>query len=153
MRTDKPILVVGAGLAGLRAAEALRGQGWRGLVRVVGAERHMPYTRPPLSKQFLAGDGVFDEVELEPKETVSDVEWSLETEVLSVELAQQVVVTAPGESIKYCGLIAATGVSSRRLPIVRPSDTPWITLRTLEDAQVLRAAIAYRRDPRRVHWM
>ena len=71
------IAVVGASLAGLRAAETLRAEGYRGRVVLIGAERHLPYDRPPLSKQFLAGTWGLDRLLLRPPSKVDALSLEL----------------------------------------------------------------------------
>ena len=80
----RPIVIVGASLAGLRAAQALRGAGHEGEVVVVGAEERLPYTRPPLSKDLLAGVQEAEQCAL-PSQKV-DAEWRLGTRVVAADL-------------------------------------------------------------------
>ncbi|MGC5568617.1 NAD(P)/FAD-dependent oxidoreductase [Streptomyces sp. FR-108] len=127
-------------MAGLRAAEQLRAAGWRGPVVLVGDEPHMPYNRPPLSKEALAGDAPFASLALRPRASVSDVRWRLGTRVTGADLDRRTVELDNGETLSYGGLVAATGMRSRRLPWPGPVRGRH-TVRTLADARGLRAAL------------
>ncbi|WP_404187828.1 NAD(P)/FAD-dependent oxidoreductase [Streptomyces tauricus] len=135
-----PVVVAGASMAGLRAAEQLRAAGWRGPVVLVGDEPHMPYNRPPLSKEALAGDASFGSLTLLPRASVSDVRWRLGTRVVAADLDRRTVTLDDGEMLSYGGLVAATGMRSRRLPCPGPRRGRH-TVRTLADARGLRAAL------------
>ncbi|MFD6289010.1 NAD(P)/FAD-dependent oxidoreductase [Streptomyces sp. NPDC060205] len=133
--------MVGASMAGLRTAEQLRAAGWRGPVVLVGDEPHMPYNRPPLSKEALAGDASFGELTFLPRASVSDVRWRLGTRVVAADLDRRTVTLDDGETLSYGGLVAATGMRSRRLPCPGPRRGRH-TVRTVADARGLRAALA-----------
>ena len=134
------IVVVGAGLGGLRAAEQLRTAGFAGDVVVVGDEPHLPYTRPPLSKEGLSGDLSHETVVFRRKSSVDDVTWRLGTSVVTADLGARTVRLADGTDLAYDGLVAATGVSARRLPLDAPPQWRHV-VRTLDDATALRAAM------------
>lgn len=104
------IVVVGASLAGLRAAETLRNQGHESPVVVVGAERHMPYDRPPLSKKVLAGEWEPERVFLRRLDDIGslDVEWRLGAPAVGLDLGERVVRLADGE-LGFDGLVIACG--------------------------------------------
>ncbi|MFF4258824.1 NAD(P)/FAD-dependent oxidoreductase [Streptomyces sp. NPDC001663] len=131
------IVVAGASMAGLRAAEQLRAAGWTGAITLVGDEPHMPYNRPPLSKEVLAGKAPFESLAFRPRASVADVEWRLGTKVVASRLAERVVELDDGESLSYDGLVVATGMRPRRLSCPGPL-TGRHTVRTLADAQGLR---------------
>ncbi|MEX2627461.1 MAG: FAD-dependent oxidoreductase [Ilumatobacteraceae bacterium] len=155
------IVVVGASLAGLRTAETLRNEGYEGSVTVIGAEPHLPYDRPPLSKKVLAGVWEPERVALRRPDDMGslDVEWRLGTRATGLDLAGRVVRLGDHDGIGFDGLVLACGAAPKMLPGVqatRPdtdtgsdtgSDTdsegPMITaLRTLDDSLALRRRIA-----------
>ncbi|MGH4035393.1 NAD(P)/FAD-dependent oxidoreductase [Actinomycetota bacterium Odt1-20B] len=134
------VLVVGGSLGGLRAAEQLRAAGWRGPVTVVGDEPHMPYNRPPLSKEALAGTASFDSLAFTPRAAAADVEWLLGRRVCAVRLRERLAVLDDGTELGFAGLVAATGLRPRRLTCPGPAgpDSGRHVLRTLGDARALR---------------
>jgi NADPH-dependent 2,4-dienoyl-CoA reductase/sulfur reductase-like enzyme len=129
------IVVVGASLAGLRAAEALRGAGFDGELTVVGEELEVPYDRPPLSKQLLAGDVEPAECRL-AQDPALEATWRLGRRATGLDTAAREVSLDDGDRVPYDGLVIATGSAAR----------PWPgaggvhVLRTLEHALALRAA-------------
>ena len=141
----KKIVVVGASLAGLRCAEALRREGFTGALRIVGAEVHLPYDRPPLSKEFLSGE--FDEERLalrtEPYEELN-ADLILGQRAQSLSLEARSITLASGEEIDFDGLVIATGAAPRTLPIA-DGISGVMTLRTLNDALRLKGALAERK--------
>ena len=134
------ILVVGASLAGLRATETLRREGFDGELTVLGAEPHMPYDRPPLSKELLSDGGDVTDVTLPHDETLA-AEWVLGDPAAALDLHTRTVTTASGRQLGFDGLIIATGSRPRRLPGIDPERAGVHELRTVEDAQALRAAL------------
>lgn len=134
------IAVVGASLGGLRSAEQLRAAGWEGPITVYGDEPHPPYNRPPLSKEVLAGEAPATATALRHRPSVADVEWRLGTAVESADLAARTLTLADGSVHAYEGLVAATGVRPRRLPL--PGGPPRHVVRTLEDSAALGAELA-----------
>ncbi|MFC7916898.1 NAD(P)/FAD-dependent oxidoreductase [Streptomyces sp. NPDC057386] len=135
-----PVVVAGASLGGLRAAEQLRAAGWDGPVTVIGEEPYMPYNRPPLSKEVLAGKASFDSLAFRPRAAVADVEWRLGTRVVRADLDRRTVGLADGTTLPYAGLVVATGMRSRRLPCPGPAAGRH-TVRTRDDARALREAL------------
>ena len=137
------VVIVGASLAGLRAAETLRQRGHDGEVVVIGAERHRPYDRPPLSKKLLAGEWEPDRIHLRPPDTFDDldVDWRFGAEATALSLDDRTLALADGSEVAYDGLIIATGASPRRLPDQERVGGVHV-LRTLDDALGLRAEIA-----------
>jgi NADPH-dependent 2,4-dienoyl-CoA reductase/sulfur reductase-like enzyme len=131
------IVVAGASLGGLRAAEQLRAAGWSGRITVVGDEPHMPYNRPPLSKEVLAGKAPFASLAFTPKAAAADVEWRLGTRIVASRLAERTVSLDDGSVLPYDGLVVATGMRPRRLRCPGPL-TGRHTVRTIDDAQRLR---------------
>jgi NADPH-dependent 2,4-dienoyl-CoA reductase/sulfur reductase-like enzyme len=130
------VAVVGAGLAGLRAVESLLRSGLDCRILVLGDEPHLPYSRPPLSKDLLAAD-----FEVTPfKLPVSDqVAWRTASRVASADLASRRLLLDDGTPVDYDGLVVATGVRARRLPLPGPEP---LTLRTLDDALALKERAA-----------
>lgn len=135
--TTGRVVVAGASMGGLRAAEHLRAAGWTGTITVIGDEPHMPYNRPPLSKEVLAGKAPFESLAFTPKAAAADVEWRLGTRVVAADLDRRVVALDDGSAISYDGLVVATGMRPRRLRCPGPL-TGRHTVRTLADAQGLR---------------
>lgn len=135
------VVVVGASMGGLRAAEQLRAAGWSGPITVVGDEKHMPYNRPPLSKEVLASDVSHEAVAFRARAATADVEWRLGVEAVAADLTARHVTLADGTRLTYEGLVVATGIRPRRLPCPGPTEGRHV-VRTLEDAQGLRGALA-----------
>lgn len=145
----KSVAVIGASLAGLYAARALRAQGFDGRLVIVGEEHHRPYDRPPLSKDFLTGATTDQgQLALADAEEIAelDAEWRLGTRATGLDTRGRAVLLDKGRSLTTDGVVIATGATPRRLPGPAPAGTH--TLRTLEDAQGLRAELT--RGPVRV---
>jgi 3-phenylpropionate/trans-cinnamate dioxygenase ferredoxin reductase component len=137
------VVVVGAGLGGLRAAEQLRTAGYAGEVVVLGDEPHLPYNRPPLSKEGLATGIDHETVAFRRKASVDDVVWRLggaANTVTRADLVAHELHLADGSTLAYDGLVMATGVSARRLPLHAPLGWRHV-VRTLDDAATLRARL------------
>jgi len=132
------LVVVGASLAGLRAAQAARKAGFDGELVMVGEERHRPYTRPPLSKELLAGEHTVDRVEL-PCDDLG-VEWRLGVRATSLDRGRRRVILEDGDEVDYDRLILATGSRPRRWPGPGADLEGVHTLRDVDDALALRAA-------------
>src|SRR6266487_3219821 len=143
------IVIVGASLAGLTAAEILRAEGFTGHLTLIGDEPSLPYDRPPLSKAVLSGWFPAEHTQLPRLATRSDVEWQLGVAATSLDLSQKQVILADGRSIDYDRLLIATGTRAR----------PWfneaeanldgvLTLRGRDDARQLRARLVAK--PQRV---
>ena len=131
------VVIVGAGLGGLRAAESLRASGYAGPITVVGDEPHLPYTRPPLSKEALLGGVDVAALEFRRKASVDDVDWRLGTAAVGCDLGGRTVTLADGEVLGFDGLVIASGIRPRRLPIPGPTAGRTL-LRTAADAERLR---------------
>lgn len=130
------VVVVGASLAGLRAAQDLRGAGHDGTITIVGAEHHRPYDRPPLSKQILVGKAGPDDLDL-PFDDDLDAEWHLGTAASGLDLDTKRVRLQTGEEVAFDRLVIATGAHPRRLRGAEPG--PGVHyLRTIDDALALR---------------
>jgi NADPH-dependent 2,4-dienoyl-CoA reductase/sulfur reductase-like enzyme len=142
------IVIVGASLAGLRAAEALRSAGFAGRLTLVGDEPYEPYDRPPLSKAVLLGMVPADRTRL-PRAGNIGAEWLLGVPAASLDVAGQVVHLADGRQVPFDRLLIATGTRARPWPDPAQAALDGVlTLRTREDAAQLRARLAA--GPRRV---
>lgn len=112
------VVVVGASAAGLTAAEALRRGGYDGQLTMVGDEPHLPYDRPPLSKQVLAGTWEPDRTRLRDVAAYqrADIELRLGVAATAVDTAARTVELAGGERLRFDALVVVTGAQPRRLP-------------------------------------
>lgn len=128
-------------LAGLRAAEALRREGFAGRLVAVGEERHEPYDRPPLSKDLLRGASGPADVALRRQGLEElDLDLRLGRRAVALDLADRAIALDDGERIGFDGLVVATGAAARSFP--GAPDLPGLTcLRTLDDALALRARL------------
>ncbi|MFH9857773.1 NAD(P)/FAD-dependent oxidoreductase [Streptomyces sp. NPDC017202] len=141
-RAARRVVVVGAGMAGVQTAVALREQGFDGTVLVVGAEPHQPYDRPPLSKAVLLGKAEHSAFDVDFESL--DVELRLGSEALGVRPADHELDTESGP-VPYDVLVLATGAEPIRLP--GAEGVPGVhLLRTLDDAERLRPVLAARHD-------
>jgi 3-phenylpropionate/trans-cinnamate dioxygenase ferredoxin reductase subunit len=140
----RSVAIVGMSLAGLRAAETLRRAGFDGRISAIGAEPHLPYDRPPLSKELLAGKWEPDGVVLR-KQGVDDLDldWRLGQRAVALDLSDRKVELEGGERVDFDGLVIATGSEPRRLPTPasgRELDGVQV-LRTLDDALAIRSRL------------
>src|SRR5579862_1115505 len=112
------VIVVGASLAGWRATEALRAEGFRGQVSLIGEERHLPYDRPPLSKQVLAGTWPPEKAVLADKKRSSElhVHEVLGRRATGLDVTGRTVHLDDGSTWTAEGIVLATGAAPRRLP-------------------------------------
>ncbi|WP_409429354.1 NAD(P)/FAD-dependent oxidoreductase [Mycobacterium sp. SMC-11] len=136
-------VIVGAGLAGAKAAEALRDKNFDGTIVLVGQEHQLPYERPPLSKEFLAGKKTLDDFTVKPRSWYREheIDLRLGDRVVSVDPSGHNVTLADGTSLGYDRLLLATGSRSRRLPIPGADASRVHYLRTIEDASALDSAL------------
>ncbi|MFV8175061.1 NAD(P)/FAD-dependent oxidoreductase [Mycolicibacterium peregrinum] len=143
MTTSSTIAIVGGGLAGAKAAEALRDNDFDGHVVLFAAEDHLPYERPPLSKEYLAGKKKLDDFTADPAAWYRDhnVELRLGTEVSAVNAAEHTLALPDGTTVGYDKLLLATGSASRRPPIPGADAAGVHYLRTIDDAAALSAAL------------
>jgi NADPH-dependent 2,4-dienoyl-CoA reductase/sulfur reductase-like enzyme len=139
----RDVVVVGASLAGLRAAESLRTAGFDGSITVVGEEPHHPYDRPPLSKRLLAGEWEVDRIALrKPDDMASlDVDWRLGSRAVALDVAGRRVRLIDGTAVEFEGAVLATGSRPRKLP-GQDDVADVVVLRSLDDSLDLRARIA-----------
>jgi NADPH-dependent 2,4-dienoyl-CoA reductase/sulfur reductase-like enzyme len=143
------IVIVGASLAGLSAAEALRAEGFTGSLTIIGDEPYLPYDRPPLSKAVLTGWFPAEHVQLPRRETLTGVEWRLGVAATRLDRAAKQVRLADGQTVPYDRLLIATGTRAR--PWENPTEAKLdgvFTVRGREDAHRLRQQLAEK--PRRV---
>jgi NADPH-dependent 2,4-dienoyl-CoA reductase/sulfur reductase-like enzyme len=141
-------VIVGAALAGLRGAEAMRRAGFAGRLTIVGAEPHRPYDRPHLSKHMLTGEVTAEATAL-PNLVPLDAEWRLGTAATSLDRANRRLVLADGTTLPYDRLLIATGTRARPWPNPAEGRLRGVhTLRTRDDAAALRAALVA--GPKRV---
>ncbi|MFC7344801.1 NAD(P)/FAD-dependent oxidoreductase [Saccharopolyspora griseoalba] len=131
------IAVVGASLAGLATVRALRAQEFEGRITLIGDERHEPYDRPPLSKEYLAGTVSEEDIGLTDADDAElDVDWVIGQAADSLDTSDRAVVLADGTRIGADAVVLATGARARQLPGGSPRGVH--TLRTLDDARGLR---------------
>ncbi|MFJ1647738.1 NAD(P)/FAD-dependent oxidoreductase [Streptomyces sp. NPDC088258] len=137
------ITVVGASAAGLSVVEGLRREGYTGRLTLVGEETHLPYDRPPLSKQLLSGAWETGRLRLRPPGAIEalGLDLRLGTAAVALDTAAGEVALADGEVIGHDALVVATGTRARRLPGTEHIAGVHV-LRTLEDALALRAGLA-----------
>lgn len=135
------IVIVGASLAGQRAARAFRSAGFSGELTLVGEERHAPYNRPPLSKSVLRGEIGLSEIALERNKDSLDAKWRLGTRATHLNIEKQTINLESGESLRFDAALIATGVSARRLEIPGTDLDGVHYMRTFDDAERLRAAL------------
>lgn len=137
------IVVVGASLAGVRSAEALRREGFEGAITLVGAEGHFPpYDRPPLSKSVLLGTPVED-VRLRVKPD-PDIDLVLNQRATELSLGTREVVLQDGARLRFDGLVIATGATPRQPRALTGDPNRVFVLRTIEDSLRLKAALSAR---------
>ena len=144
MTKSSTFIIVGGGLAGAKAAEALRDNDFDGHVVLFAAEEHLPYERPPLSKEYLAGKKTLDEFTVDASAWYRDhhVELRLGTTVSAVDPKAH-TVTLPDEStVHYDKLLLATGSEPRRPPIPGADADGVHYLRTIDDADALNSVLA-----------
>jgi len=143
MTATPTYVIVGASLAGAKAAETLRAERFDGRVVLIGEEPERPYERPPLSKGYLAGDAERDSVYVHDAGFYEDqaIELRTGTRVTSVDPAAGAVVLDDGERIGYDRLLLSTGAAARRLRVPGAHLDGVHYLRSLADADDLRAAL------------
>jgi 3-phenylpropionate/trans-cinnamate dioxygenase ferredoxin reductase subunit len=143
MTTSSTFAIVGGGLAGAKAAEALRDNDFDGHVVLFASEEHLPYERPPLSKEYLAGKKSLDDFTTASSAWYRDhhVELQLGTEIMGVDPKQHTVELPDGSTVRYDKLLLATGSRPRRPPIPG-ADAPNVHyLRTIDDAATLNSSL------------
>ncbi|MGH3446161.1 MAG: NAD(P)/FAD-dependent oxidoreductase [Nocardioidaceae bacterium] len=139
MASEQSYVIIGAGLAGAKAAEALRERGFGGSITLIGNEEHLPYERPPLSKEYLAGQAERESFD------VHDAEWYDANHVAlrlgkaanAIDRDLHEVALVDGSRLGYDGLLLATGSRARSLALPGAGSHGTYTLRTVEDSERL----------------
>jgi 3-phenylpropionate/trans-cinnamate dioxygenase ferredoxin reductase subunit len=136
-------VIVGAALAGAKAAETLRTEGFDGRIVLLGAEPNLPYERPPLSKDYLRGESERESAYVHPEEYYAehDIELRRSAHVTTLDLPAREVVLENGERIGFSKLLLATGAEPRRLSLPGTELDGVHYLRDLRDCDALRAAL------------
>jgi 3-phenylpropionate/trans-cinnamate dioxygenase ferredoxin reductase subunit len=144
MARQDPFVIVGGGLAGAKAAETLRDEGFEGPVVLLAEEPEQPYERPPLSKGYLLGSDPREKSRVHEKGwyEAHDVELRTATRVAALDPATHRLTLESGESLPYAKLLLATGASPRRLPVPGADLDGVRYLRTLADSDRLLADLA-----------
>jgi 3-phenylpropionate/trans-cinnamate dioxygenase ferredoxin reductase component len=137
-------VIAGAGLAGAKAAETLRSEGFDGPVVLIGDEEERPYERPPLSKDYLAGKAERETIYVHPETWYADnkVELRLGSPVTAIDRAARQVALADGSSVGYAKLLLATGSSPRLLPVPGADAGGVLYLRRASDSDRIKAVLA-----------
>src|SRR5215218_8788382 len=140
MSAEQTYVIVGASLAGAKAAETLRSEGFDGRLMLIGAEEERPYERPPLSKDYLRGEAGRDKVYVHDAGFYSehDIELRLGRRVVGLDLSAGEVALDDGERLRYDRLLLTTGAEPRRLPIPGAELDGVLYLRAVEDSDALR---------------
>ena len=136
------IVIVGAGHGGAQAALMLRQQKFAGTIAIIGEEPEIPYERPPLSKEYFAGEKEFERILIRPAAFWADrnVDMLLNTRVISVDAKAHSLTTQKGDKYTYGKLIWATG-GTPRMPPIPGVDLPGVQgVRTKADADAMKRA-------------
>jgi 3-phenylpropionate/trans-cinnamate dioxygenase ferredoxin reductase subunit len=143
MAGDPTYLIAGASLAGAKAAQSLREEGFQGRIVLVGEESERPYERPPLSKGYLLGATGRDEIYVHPQPWYGEhqVELLLGTAVTAIDPARHEVSLSNGSRIGYAKLLLATGSSPRRLQLPGADLNNVLYLRRIDDSDRLKATL------------
>ena len=142
MGEDSAFVIAGAGLAGAKAAETLREEGFDGPVVLIGEETERPYERPPLSKDYLLGKAERETIFVHPQSWYAehDVDLRLGVPVIGIDAAAHAVSLADGSRVDYAKLLLATGSSPRRLPVEGGELDGVLYLRRVADSDQIKAA-------------
>jgi 3-phenylpropionate/trans-cinnamate dioxygenase ferredoxin reductase subunit len=140
---DRPFVIVGASLAGAKAAEELRNQGFDGRIVLIGSESERPYERPPLSKEYMRGEAPREKayVHPEPFYAENDIEQRPATTVTAIDPAGREVELDGSERLGFERLLLATGAEPRRLTLSGADLDGILYLRDLDDADAIRERI------------
>lgn len=138
--SGKPIVIVGAGIAGIHAAKTLRNQGYEGRIVLVDRDTQTPYDRPPLSKEFMQGEFSETDIYLISDENLAElrIELKLDFEIVSIDAERQIAISTDHEVLEWEKLLLTTGSNLRKLS-VKGSDLEGVhSLKTLSDANDIR---------------
>jgi 3-phenylpropionate/trans-cinnamate dioxygenase ferredoxin reductase component len=140
---QQTFVIVGGGLAGAKAAETLRSEGFDGRVVLVGAEAERPYERPPLSKEYLRGEAGREKVYVHEDRFYeeNEIDLRLRTSVAAIDAATREAVLESGERLAFDKLLLATGSAPRKLTVPGHDLDGIYYLRDVEDSDLLRARI------------
>lgn len=143
MAAETTFVIVGGGLAGAKAAETLRAEGFAGRVVLIGDEDQRPYDRPPLTKEYLRGEIEREKLDVHPAAFYAEQAIELRPGRVAVGLdpASREVALDDGERFAYDRLLIATGAEPRRLPVAGADLDCVLTLRTVADCDALRAEV------------
>jgi 3-phenylpropionate/trans-cinnamate dioxygenase ferredoxin reductase component len=138
--TNQTFIIVGASLAGAKAAETLREQGFDGRLLLIGAEPERPYERPPLTKSYLRGESEREKAYVHPESFYAehDIELRTDTTVTAIDPAASRVTLDDGRTVDFERLLLAIGAEPRRIPVAGADLDGVYYLRTLVDCDVLR---------------
>jgi 3-phenylpropionate/trans-cinnamate dioxygenase ferredoxin reductase component len=144
MVSSQTFVIVGGGLAGAKAVEALRDSDFDGQIILFAEEEHLPYERPPLSKEYLAGKKTLSEFTVQNSDWYRDhdVDLRLTTRVSTLDPAAHTVALPDGATVHYDKLLLATGSASKRPPIPGSDAAGVHYLRTYDDAEALNSILA-----------
>lgn len=140
MSTDGHLVIVGGGLAAAKSAEHLRLQGYTGPITIFAGEDHLPYERPPLSKDYLQGKSEFDQALVHPKQwyALNHVTVRQGASVVAIDAVGKKLRTSAGATVDWDTMILATGSAPRRLPLPGTDADNVYSLRTVEDSTAIR---------------
>ena len=140
MSSEQTHVIVGASVAGAKAAETLRAEGFEGRVVLVGAEAKRPYERPPLSKDYLRGEAGMDKVYVHDAGFYAehDIELQLERRAVGLDTSSSELALDNDERLRYDRLLLATGAQPRRLAVPGAELDGVLYLRSVEDSDALR---------------
>jgi 3-phenylpropionate/trans-cinnamate dioxygenase ferredoxin reductase subunit len=143
MSSDRTHVIVGASLAGAKAAETLRDEGFDRRIVLIGTETERPYERPPLSKDYLRGESGRDKVYVHAEGFYAekDIELRLGSTVVSLDTGAREVALDDGSRLPYDRLLLTTGSEPRRLPVPGADLDGVLYLRSVEDSDALRARL------------
>lgn len=152
MSSDRTFVIAGGGLAGAKIAEALRAKDFDGTVVLLSEEEHLPYERPPLSKEYFAGKKTLPEFTVHHGDWYRDhhVDLRLGTTMTALDPGRHQVTLPDGSTLGYDKLALATGSRARRLPIPGADAADVHYLRTLDESDALLAALGAASAPRLV---